>query len=658
MRSNRAGIVLCWAVAAVLGLAGFAAPACAVAGPGQTPAEHSVGAANMALPPVSAQSPGAETRAPNPPGEETWTDPVASRPLTPEEEGYRSEVERAWFKVDGGLGKRALRARVVAMALGIENLDPAARALIAHGDTGNALTNAMLSVRLAPDLPIAHMALARVMWREGDYIEAVDQAASGVMAIFRNFEATAWLVGSLLVMAAVVLIAAPLVFVVNVGISVFGRASHDLGDLVSDRMPNFARAALLGTLLLLPMALGEGIVGLMLAMFALGFTYGGSGHRVALGLSIVFFAVGMYPVANTANTVLMALESDPVAAATLAVVQGVESEADIDLLERVSESEFVAEHVLAVRSRRLGRTQEALDRYTALLESHPRNAEVLTNLANLRFLTGDGEGAVELYERSAALIDSARLMFNLSQANARMFRIEEFEAALRAAQNVDSDAVADLSRIGDANFVADLEFPLSALRSRLLAAAQEQSNPRHAIELLMPGWLGRTWIHLTLAFALAAVLSVVLSSRFDRAGTCTRCGRRICAHCDGTVWNNETCDSCHHLFHRPETTDPILRMKRLSELQGRDTRIGYVALVVSLLIPGVGGLLARRPDLGFLGVLSFGFAAVFFTWHDGVVPDPLSVGAAGSLAFIAAGCVSALMYLTIVSAGLMIRRNL
>jgi Flp pilus assembly protein TadD len=594
----------------------------------------------------------------SPSGDDAWADPVESRPLSPEEEGYRSEVERAWFKVDGGLGKRALRAQVVALALGIENLDPAARALIAPGDSGNALTNAMLSVRLAPDLPIAHMALARVMWREGDRIEAVDRAASGVMAIFQNFEATAWLVGSLLVMAAVVLVAAPLFFVMSVGISVFGRASHDLGDLVSPRLPNFARAALLGTVLLLPMAFGEGIVGFAMVLFALGFTYGDSGYRVALGLAIAFFVMGMYPVANTASTVLTALDSDPVAAATLAVVQGLESEADIELLERASESEFVAAHILAVRSRRLGRTQEALDRYTELLESHPRNPEVLTNLANLRFLTGDGEGAVELYERSAALIDSARLMFNLSQANARMFRIEEFEFALRAAQSVDSNAVANLSRIGDANFVADLEFPLSALRSRLLIAAEEQGTPRQAIELLMPGWLGRDWIHLAFAFALVAVGSLVLSTRFDQAGTCRRCGRRICARCDGTLWNNETCDGCHYLFHRPETTDPVLRMKRLSELQARDTRISRVASVVSLLIPGVGGLLARRPDLGFLGVLSFGFAAVFFAWHDGVVPDPLSVGAAGSLAFMAAGCVSALVYLAIVSAGLMIRRNL
>ncbi len=645
---NRAGIVLGWAIGIVFGLVASVAAQSGVA---------DRGAGGIAPASGHAQGQSADETT-HPLGDEDWRDPVAPKHPTPEEEGFRSEVERAWFQAEGGMKGRAAKARAMALALGIDNLDSAARALIAPGDPGDALGNARLAVRLAPDLPIAHMALARVMWSEGDHLGSIGQAASGVQALLRNFEAMAWLVGSLLVMVAVVFIVAPLLFIVSVGISVFGRASHDLGDLLIRQMPNFARAGVLGVLLLAPLAVGEGIMGLVMALFALGFVYGGSRYRMVLCLAVVFFMMGMYPVAHTAGTVLMALESDPVAAATLAVVQGVESEADIDLLEHASETEFLAKHVLAVRARRLGRMDEALDRYSALLESHPRNAEVLTNLANLRFLTGDSEGAVELYERSAALVDSARLMFNLSQANAQLFRIEEFESSLRAAQSIDVEVVADLSRVGDADFVADLVFPLSVLRSRLLAAAEQQATPQVAIDFLMPGWLGQTWMHLAGSFGLLAVLCVSLASRFDRASSCTRCGRRICARCDGTVWNSETCDGCHHLFHRPETTDPVLRMKRLYELQARDARLGRVALAVSFLVPGAGGLLARRPDLGFLGILACGFAAVFLAWHDGVVPDPLAVGSAGTLAFLVAGCLALLGYLMIVGAGLMIRRAL
>ncbi|MFT5442585.1 MAG: hypothetical protein ACI8W3_001629 [Myxococcota bacterium] len=602
----------------------------------------------------------AVTEISDPPLGDVGAEPISAANLTfADAKTYRSEIEKAWFQdPNGGVSSGAANARMTALALGIDNLDAAARALIAPGDPDNALGNAMLAVRLAPDLPLAHMALAREMWSERDRTGAIREAGAGVVAIFRNFEALAWLVGSVLVMIAIVMVVAPLVFIVSVAVSVYGRASHDLGDMITSQMPTFARAALLGALVLIPLALGEGIIGLVVGLFAIGFVYGSSRHRMALSLAVVFFLMGMYPVAHTARTALIALDSDPVASATLAVLQGEESQADIALLERASETEFLAMHVLAIRARRLGNLDEALERYADLMESHPRNANVLTNYANLRFMTGDDEGAVDLYERSAALVDSARIMFNLSQVNARLFRIEEFEATLRAAQAIDADMVAHLSGGGEAGFVSDLAFPLLSLRSRLLAAAQEQATPRLAIDFIMPGWLGQSWMHVAGVFGLLVLLGGMLSSRFEQASACTRCGQRICTRCDGTVWNSETCNGCYHLFHRPETTDPVLRMKRLYELQARDTRIGRVALACSVLLPGVGGLLARRPDLSLLGTVAAAFSAVFLLWHNGVVPDPLAVGAAGSLAFVAAGGFAMVIYFVIVGTGLSIRRNL
>ena len=584
--------------------------------------------------------------------------PDSLRPATPEEEGFRSEVERAWFGGGGDPTRAASRARAMAFALGIESLDAAARALVSIDDPDSRLTNATLAVRLAPDLPLAHMALARASFDEGQTMAAVEHAVHGVSASFRNFEASAWLLGSLLSMVAAVMVVAPLVFIVVVAISVFGRAAHDLGDLITDEMPEFARAALLGCLLLLPIALGEGAMGLVLVLVALGVMYGSRRHRMALALAVVFLVAGLYPVARTAGTVLVALESDPVASATMAVVQGIESERDVNLREEASHEEFLAQHVLAVRARRLGRVEEATQRYAVLHAVKPRDANVLTNYANLRFRSGDDAEAVALYERATALVDSARVMFNLSQANARLFRIEEFEAALRSAQELDAETVAELSRIGDADFVADLGFPLSAMRSRLLAAASRSGTTEMASAWLMPGWLGGDPARVLGGLALAILLGAALSSRCEQASACTRCGKRICGHCDGSMWNAETCDACHHLFHRPETTDPKLRMQRLYELQARDVRIGKLALLASLSIPGAAGLLARRPDLGFLGILSCCFAVVFLAWPGGAVPDPLAVGEAGTLAFLVAGGCAVLCHALIVVAGLMMRRQL
>jgi hypothetical protein len=149
-----------------------------------------------------------------------------------------------------------------------------------------------------------------------------------------------------------------------------------------------------------------------------------------------------------------------------------------------------------------------------------------------------------------------------------------------------------------------------------------------------------------------------LGSRWEHSSACKRCGHRICTRCDGTVWSADICDGCHHLFHRPEATDPKMRHARLSELRERETRIGHLAVASSLLLPGVGGLLARRPNLSLLGLFFFAWGVVLFIWRDGIVADPLTMGAAGSLVFLLAASAVAFCYATVVAAGLWIRRSL
>ncbi len=124
------------------------------------------------------------------------------------------------------------------------------------------------------------------------------------------------------------------------------------------------------------------------------------------------------------------------------------------------------------------------------------------------------------------------------------------------------------------------------------------------------------------------------------------------------MWSSDLCDGCHHLFNRPQGTDPGLRMARLRELRVREARLDKVCLVISMLVPGASGLLARRPDLSFMGLLLFAWALVFFIWREGVVPDPMSVGGAGPLTFVLAGCLMVLLYIGVVVSGVVARRSL
>ncbi|MGH0034334.1 MAG: tetratricopeptide repeat protein [Myxococcota bacterium] len=572
----------------------------------------------------------------------------------------RTRVERAWFGAGADLGARASALRLEALAMGADDMEGASRALIAPGagDPSSALSRSLTAVNLSPDLPSARMVAARALWNEGERVQALEQVVAGLWAIPHHVEASLWLVSSLLTMLVTVMVCGSLAFIVLAGLRVFSHAAHDLGDLVAHSLPSFAGAALLGSLLLIPLIFGEGLFGMILVLLCLGVAYGDARHRMALTLAGVLVVIGMYPLVQVAGRALDAIQADPVATAALMVVRDSASEADVEVLRRVEDEDTLAAHALALRARRVGDEEAAFQRYTALRERNPRDAVVLANLGNLHFRRGDVETAVGFYEKAALLEDSPRLLFNLSQAYARLFRMEEFEKALQLAQSTGADEVAELSRLGDPDFVADLPMPLGDLGMRLVQASRGDAFAAVVSAPIAPGRLGESWLHAAGALVVAALLGSLLSGRYERSSRCRRCGVRICARCDGTVWNSDTCDGCHLLFHRPEATDASLRMARLTALRNRETRVGRLSLLASLLIPGMGGLLARRPDLAFVGLLFAAWAAVTFAWRGGVVPDPLAVGAAGPLAFILTGVFCLAGYLVVVTWGWLIRRSL
>jgi len=575
---------------------------------------------------------------------------------------WRSDLERAWFGGGRDLGSRASGLRMRALDLGADDLEAASRALIAPGaesiDPGGALVRARAAVRLTPDLPTAHMALAREQWDEGQRAPALQQVVAGLSAIPRHVEASLWLVSSLLAMLATVMVCGSVAFVVLSALRVFSHAAHDVGDLLSHDLPSFAGAALLGSLLMVPLVAGEGVFGAVLALLALGAAYGNSRQRMALLLAGLLMVVGMYPVVQVAGRALDALDADPVATAVLQVTRDMASPAEIERLQAEESDDVLAAHALAIHARRTGRDEEAFERYTALRERLPRDPVVLANLGNLYFRQGDLATAVDLYQRASQLDASPRLLFNLSQAYARLFRMDEFEKTLQLAQRTDSEQVEELSRRGDPDFVADLPLPLSEVRMRLVSASRGERFGRALSGKIAPGWLGSSWMHAAGGLLAAMLLGALAGGRYDHSSRCARCGVRICARCDGTVWNSDTCEGCHVLFHRPEATDAALRMARLTALRTREVRIARLSLLASLFVPGVSGLLARRPDLAFVGLLFAAWAAVAVVWRHGVVPDPLAVGAAGPLTFALTGAIAFSGYLVVVVWSWLIRRSL
>jgi len=605
--------------------------------------------------PVEEAAPAGPEAGPPDPGEESSaesdTGPAlqaqGSNPVPPA--GLASDLSRiaaavrlAWRTEAEDPAVRIRRARRAALQHGMWNFDPAARVLIGPELSGAGLEQAQAAVALSPDLPAARMALAREIWLEGDSpIAAVRAAFGALLAIPRHFEASIWFSATTLYICALALIVGGLLTLTLYGVFAFIHASHDIGDLIAPAMPAFARAALLGAVMLVPLALHQGLLGFALTLFSVGLIYGASRQRLVLCLAAIAVLVGAFPMARLAGTLLTAYVEAPIEAAVFAT-DGFALPGELRLLESVAESDPMAAMALAAASRRAGNLAEADARYRRLLQQEPANYAGANNAANVKLELGQLESAIDLYRRSLDLNDSATVLFNLSQVQGQAFKLDEVGLTLAAAQRLDPARIAELTLLQGsdlASFTVDLPLPRHVLWERILAAPSGESFATELRSALGPGALGQSARLSVGAFASIAILSLVAASRWKRSHWCSRCGRRMCPRCEPELGEEKDCESCNRLFQHPETTDRAMRAARVKALRFREQRLARVRLIVSILLPGAAGVLARCPWASFTGALSAAIAIMAISWRNGVTPDPLLAGSAAPMAF---GLISAL----------------
>lgn len=584
-------------------------------------------------------------------------DPAAPFVPAPIPESRPSLVEQAWRAPAPDLATRVIQTRRAALEFGAWNLDPAARVL-GSGRTVS-LEQATAAVELAPDLPAARMRLARALWLQGGSpIAAIRAALGGLRAIPRHPEASLWFAGSLLWLLAVALVAGGLGAIALAGLVALPHAAHDLSHALPGRPPTFAGFAALAALLLLPLAFGEGILGLGLALLIVAAAYGGRLQRVAMALAIACVGLGAYPLAQLANAALAVLPEDPVATSAYSVSHGLATPVDVARLEAAADHDPLAARGLAIHARRSGNLGEADALYQKLLQTDSDDPAVLNNAANVRLDLGHMERALDLYHQAVDLEETPELLFNLAQAYGRAFQVEELNRTLARAQDLGGDFVGELTALQGTEaegFVVDFPLPVSLLWARALRRHSATPVAAELRAALAPGRLGSDARVFAAAGAAVAALGALLGSLLERSRWCPRCGNRICPRCTPAGTGRELCQACHRLFFQPEKTDRALRLERVNELRRREQRMNRLAALVSVLVPGAAGLVADKPLRSLVGAVCFALAGTAFFWRAGVVPDPLVAGATAPFAFLGLAGFAGLAYVIVVAASLRAR---
>jgi tetratricopeptide (TPR) repeat protein len=504
------------------------------------------------------------------------------------------------------------------------------------------------------------MELARAEWLQADEVMAAVRAVQGALAaIAQHPEASLWFLGSGLFVLAVGATCGTLLLLVLLALRCVRHASHDLGHLAPGDPPPFARFAVLAALLLMPLAAGEGVLGLALALLFLSVVYGRGAQRAVLGVAALALWAALFPMARLAGASLQAFPQDSVARAAYSLSGGLATPADLTRLEAAGQDPL-ALRALAIDARRRGHLGRADALYQQILANGPPDQAALNNAANVRLALGHLESALDYYGRALDVRESPVVYFNLSQAYGRGFHVDELNRALADAQRVDGDLVAELTALqresSESYFVVDLPLAPSLLWQRVLRQDSGEAFASALRAPLAPGLLGREARYAAIALAAAWMLGVLVGGNLERSRGCARCASRLCVRCQ-TEGIGPLCESCDLLFNHPERTDRALRVARMEALRRRERRVGRASTVASLLVPGAAGVLVDRPLRAFLGALAFAVAAAGIWWRGGVVPDPLVAGHAAQAVFGGVAAFAALVYLVSVAATLASRRG-
>lgn len=554
-------------------------------------------------------------------------------------------IERAWAGRAQGLEARVARVRATAEAIGIRSVDPIGRALLLDASLGPPLARAAAAVRIAPDLPAAHVALARARWEAGEGPVAAGVALLGALAaLARHVESRMWVEAAVSLALYGALLGVGMLWIAARGLRALPDAAHDLGDRLAPSVPGFAGAGVVAALVLAPAALGEGALGALLAPFALAWLYAEPPERRTLLLAAAAVALALGPLADAVGRRQDALAADPVALAVAASESGIVDAIDAARIERAAAYDPLAQLALARASRRAG----ALDRAEALLEPllarDARDPVLLSEAALVALERGDAERAIELYRRALDLRPSAVLWFNLAQAHLRTIDMEGHEAALAAAQALDPATTRELTRRlsegtgpGAGSMVVELPLGVARVRARLLAAA----DPAVADALrrpIAPGALGRTPWLAGAAFALLAALASLVGRGFETSASCRECGGRLCRRCRTGEPASALCPACARARTGARHGGPWEAHARNRSLRIAARRAGAA---LARVVPGLLEREPARPLPALAALAAAALAVAFAVGRHGALVDPASAGAAGPLALLSAAALCA-----------------
>jgi tetratricopeptide (TPR) repeat protein len=297
--------------------------------------------------------------------------------------------------------------------------------------------------QLDPGRPETAFAEATVDWQQGSYFKAFADRLRAYPRLFAHpLERYLWLQDLLIWVLALLLVTGGLFLALQMlakGASLY----RDLADLFARRLSRTTALSAAVLALVWPLALPYGVLWLPLYWSLLLWGYASVSERAVL--IALWLLLGISPTLLDVQRRHLAVALSPPARA----MQSLQDHrlygslfSDLGVLRSLLPESVAVKHLLADVHRMLDQGDLSRSLYRQVLEAEPKNTAALLDLGAYYFYKGDFSGAVQNFQKAAAVDPAnAAAFYNLSQAYSESYMFDEQRSTLTKAQAIDTALV-------------------------------------------------------------------------------------------------------------------------------------------------------------------------------------------------------------------------
>ncbi len=433
----------------------------------------------------------------------------------------------------------------------------------------------------------------------------------------------------LLVMTAICVTLAGIAFVLLLRNSRLLR--HGVMEAVAQRVPRGVDAVIGWVLVLLPVLLWLSPPWWVLWWLALLSGYGTPALRrlaiVGLAVAIVV-PIGFHAVALTAS-----LQQDPILRAHARLQARDLAARDIQAVATAAKATdaTAAWFLLGRLQAAAGKADEAVESYGTVASRASGDVRATVNRANVHFRRGDIAQALSDYKLAVDRDPRSALAWrNGAIAHAQNLQADISTEWVQRAQRLDRGSVQQWARDHGADKMVDADLSFFEVLALVFS-----THPEFHLGALLAAFLNPLSIGAAVAFIHAFVrarrgLGVI------EAAACEKCGRAFCSRCHAAAKSSAYCTQCVHLYVKKDGVSPVVRAKKVKEVERHVAMTNVAVRLFNLVVPGAGSLLANRIGSGVLTMLLWGGALALLLLPAHMLVDPGRVGQADMAVVFAA----------------------